>query len=60
VEPEETSIARQRLGKQISATTDTEVAIEGFFWNDVFYLICAKSLKKKSSVVQSVEFRSFR
>jgi hypothetical protein len=28
VEPEETSIARQRLGKEVSATTDTQAKIE--------------------------------
>jgi hypothetical protein len=28
VEPEETSIARQRLGKQVSAATDMQATIE--------------------------------
>jgi hypothetical protein len=28
VEPEETSIARQRLGKQVAAAMDTQVTIE--------------------------------
>lgn len=31
MEPEETSIARQRLGKQISAGTDTQATIEELF-----------------------------
>jgi hypothetical protein len=30
VEPEETSIDRQRLGKQVSAATDTQATIEEF------------------------------
>jgi hypothetical protein len=31
VEPEETSIARQRLGKQVPAATDTQATIEKLF-----------------------------
>jgi hypothetical protein len=31
VEPEQTSIARQQLGKQVSAATDTQATIEELF-----------------------------
>jgi hypothetical protein len=31
VEPGETSIAKQRLGKQVSATTDTQAKLEELF-----------------------------
>jgi hypothetical protein len=35
VDPEETSIARQRLGKQVTAATDTQATIEEL-WGTMF------------------------
>jgi hypothetical protein len=37
VEPEETSTARHRLGKQVSAATDTQATIENLL-EAVFYI----------------------
>jgi phage baseplate assembly protein W len=52
VEPEETSIARQRVGKQISAATDMEASIEELLGT----MICIRSMQsgyKKNSVENS-------
>jgi hypothetical protein len=49
VESEETSIARQRLGKQISVATDTQATIE-----ELFGKFSARSMQsgyKRSEVV---------
>jgi hypothetical protein len=43
MESEETSIARQRLGKQVSAATDTQAPMQNF-GNDVFSSVRAKQL----------------
>jgi hypothetical protein len=66
--PEENSIVRQRLGKQVSAEMDTKATIEKLF-RTMFSIRPVQSGLKKSSVencqsssgvpsAQSVEFRS--
>jgi hypothetical protein len=44
--PEETSIAGQRLGKQVSATTDTQATIDGF-WGTMFSVRSVQNGHKK-------------
>jgi hypothetical protein len=41
-EPDETSIARQRLGKQVSAATDTQETLEELL-GTMFYIRCVQS-----------------
>jgi hypothetical protein len=48
VEPEETPIARQRLGEQVFAATDTQATIEELF-GTMFYIRSGKVVIKKSS-----------
>jgi hypothetical protein len=43
VEPDKTSIARQRLGKKVSAATDTQATVEELL-EQVFYSVRAKWL----------------
>jgi hypothetical protein len=49
VEPEETSIARQRLGKQVSAATDTQATIEELL-GTIFSLLPVQSGYKEELV----------
>jgi hypothetical protein len=50
VEPEETFISRQRLGKQVSAATDTKAAIEKF-WGTKFPVWSMRSGNKRRELV---------
>jgi hypothetical protein len=49
---EETSIARQRLGKQVSAATDMQATIEELLGTVVLFIPC-KMVIKHSSVENS-------
>jgi hypothetical protein len=49
VEPEETSIARLRLGKQVSVATDTQIAIEELL-GTMFSIRSVRSGYKEESV----------
>jgi hypothetical protein len=46
VEPEETSIDRQRLGKQVSTATDTQATMEELL-GTMFYILSARSSYKE-------------
>jgi hypothetical protein len=48
VEPEETSIIRQRLGKLVSAATDKQATLD--FWKRYFLCSPSKEVIKKSSL----------
>jgi hypothetical protein len=48
VEPEETSITRQRLGEQVSAATDTQATIEELL-RTMFHIRSVQMVIKKSS-----------
>jgi hypothetical protein len=52
VEPEETSIARQRFHKKVSAATDTKATIEELL-GTMFSIQSGKVVIKKSSVETS-------
>jgi hypothetical protein len=49
VEPEETSIARQRLGKHVPAATNTQTTIEGVLGNGFFSVWTALMLYNEDS-----------
>jgi hypothetical protein len=57
VEPEDMSIARQRLGKQVSSATDTQARIEVFL-GTVFSFGPCKTVIIKSSV-ENRQYRYF-
>jgi hypothetical protein len=49
VEPEETSIARQRLGKQASTATDTQATLKEFFGTMFFVWSVQSGYKEEFS-----------
>jgi hypothetical protein len=48
VEPEEKSITRQRLRKQVSASTDTQATVDELLGTTVSVLFVQRVIKKRS------------
>jgi hypothetical protein len=61
MEPEETSLARQRFGKQVSAATDTQATLEELLGTK-FSVRSVKSDYKRRELVNwfSVEYRAVK
>jgi hypothetical protein len=54
MEPEETSIARQRLGKHVPAATNRQATIELLLRSRVFYAVHVEMLQVRELVNYSV------